>query len=287
MFKFRAKEATMAEQGSPISIEIKKTIVTVKEYFDRTKNDEKEQDLPSVQKSAHALGIGLATVKRVMAAYSRDPNFSETRAVYRGRPPRAISESLQTVIRNYIREANENGRYVTLDVLKEYLEKFSPDQSIYIRTLARTLDRWGFTFGKGTRSQHLKEKDHVIAARHRYLRAKRENRKGRETIRMEVYIDESYVNKNHSNDFIWYSEEDGPWIQKPTGKGERLIILNAITANGWVKNAKLVFKSTKKTGDYHGQMNNELFSKWFKDQLLPNIPRNSLITSRCREIQKP
>jgi len=49
------------------------------------------------------------------------------------------------------------------------------------------------------------------------------------TIRPEVYLDESYVNKNHSNDFIWYYREDGPWIQKPTGNGERFIIMNAIS----------------------------------------------------------
>jgi len=53
--------------------------------------------------------------------------------------------------------------------------------------------------------------------------------------------------------------------------------LNAITKDGWVEGAKLTFKSSKKTGDYHGQMNHELFTKWFIEQLLLNIPNNSLI----------
>ena len=126
----------------------------------------------------------------------------------------------------------------------------------------------------------MKEKNHVIAARRRYLRKKRANRVSgidTDTIRPEVYLDESYVNKNHSNDFIWYSDEDGPWVQKPTGKGERLIIINAITKSGWVSGCKLVFKSTRKTGDYHGQMNWDLFRKWFTEMLLANIPENSLI----------
>lgn len=85
------------------------------------------------------------------------------------------------------------------------------------------------------------------------------------------------MNKNHSNDFIWYSGEDGPWVQKPTGKGERLIIINAISSKGWVNGAKLVFQAKRKTGDYHGQMNAELFQKWFSEKLIPNIPDNSLI----------
>jgi len=142
------------------------------------------------------------------------------------------------------------------------------------------LDRWGFEFGKGKRTQHLKEKDYVIAARHRYLRKMRSNRLGSshdKTILPEVYLDESYVNRNHSNDFIWYSTEDGPWVKKPTGNGERLIIVNAITKDGWIKNAQLVFKSTRKAGDYHGQMNFDIFQKWFVEKLLPNIPKHSMI----------
>jgi transposase len=162
-------------------------------------------------------------------------------------------------------------------MLYQHLEATKPGQAFSIRTLGRALDRWGFTFGKGTRSQRLKEKDHVVAARQRYLRRKRANRNGDRVIRPEVYLDESYVNKNHSNDFVWYFEDDGPWIQKPTGKGERLIIMNAITKDGWVPGAKLTFKSTRKTGDYHGQMNQELFTKWFSEKLLPNIPEGSLI----------
>ena len=76
---------------------------------------------------------------------------------------------------------------------------------------------------------------------------------------------------------MWYSSDDGPWIQKPTGHGERLIIINAITHQGWVPGARVVFKSSRKTGDYHGQMNAELFRRWWVDHLLPNIPAHALI----------
>ena len=109
------------------------------------------------------------------------------------------------------------------------------------------------------------------------MRNNRSKNSDNKTIRPEVYLDESYVNKNHSNDFVWYSVEDGPLIQKPTGNGERLVIVNAITKDGWVPNAKVVFKSSRKTGDYHGQMNFEIFQKWFTEQLIPNIPKNSII----------
>lgn len=268
----------MATQGKPLSRELKKTMVVLKDYFDRTKDDPGELSSSSVQRVANALAVGIATVKRVMADDHRSPDFLEREdSPWRGRPPRAIADSLQTITRDYVRRANQDGKHITLAMLTEHLEEQDPEQSFSVRTLGRTLDRWGFTFGKGTRSQHLKEKDHVVAARQRYLREKRANRTGDGVIRPEVYLDESYVNKNHSNDVIWYSDADGPWVQKPTGKGERLIIINAITKEGWLPGAKLVFKSTRKTGDYHGQMNNGLFTKWFTEKLLPNLPQHALI----------
>lgn len=269
----------MAVRGKAHTPEVKKVIVSVKNYFDRCKN-KNDVSAPSVQRTAEALNIGVATVKRIMADYNRNPDSLKRRPGDRGRKSYAIDASFQEKVRVYVREANRDGAYITLNKIRDFLLENGANETFHIATLGRSLDRWGFEFGKGTRSQHLKEKDHVVAARQRYLRKIRGNRlseNGIETIRPEVYLDESYVNKNHSNDYIWYFGEDGPWVQKPTGKGERLIIMNAITKDGWVPEAKMVFKSTKKTGDYHGQMNNELFTRWFKEKLLPNIPDNSLI----------
>ena len=261
----------MSQQGRALSPDIKKVIVQVKKYFDRTKSDVSEQKRSSAERVANALELSLTTVDRVMADFNRDPHLLEDLPKMKGRPDHVMPDSLQSVVREYIRTANKEGMFITLDVLRQQLIESIPLSDLNIRTLGRALDRWGFAFGKGIRSQHLKEKDHVIAARQRYLRRKRENRQGTGTVRPEVYFDESYINKNHSNDFTWYFEEDGPFVQKPTGQGERLIIINAITEDGWVPNAKLTYKSTKKTGDYHGQVNYELFSKWFQEKLLPNI----------------
>ena len=266
-----------SRRGSPLKPEAKKQVVSVKQYFDQKKFKPAE---PSVKRTANSLGIGIATVKRIMADYNRDPKLLEEPIKARGRPSHTVSASYQETVRIYVRTANKKGEHITLANIQDLLKKSSADTLFPISTLARTLNRWGFEFGKGTRSQHLKEKDHVIAARRRYLRRKRDNRStenGTNIKRTEVYLDESYVNKNHSNDFIWYSGEDGPWVQKPIGKGERLIIINAITKFGWVHGSKLIFKSARKTGDYHGQMNWDLFKKWFIEMLIPNIPQNSLI----------
>ena len=268
----------MGTKGSPLPLEVKQIIPQIKQYFDLLKTKPEEADLPSVERVARALGIGVASVRRVMADYNKNPDFLQQPGSHRGKPEYAVSDNCQPIVRSYIRTANRNGNYITLDMLHDFLQKEVGDQDYNVRSLGRALDRWGFTFGKGKRSANLKEKDYVVAARRRYLREKISNRKeANSEYRTEVYLDESYINKNHSNDYTWYSDEDGPWLKKPTGKGERLIILNAITRAGWVPEAKLVFKSTKKTGDYHGQMNYDLFSKWFEEKLIPNIPENSLI----------
>ena len=188
----------MATQGRPLSPDFKRAIVLVKDYFDRTKGDLREQEGSGAERTANALGVGLATVKRVMADSKRSPvGLIREESIRRGRPPRVLSDSLQTRTREYVRQANREGSHITLEMLAEYLKAEGGDPNFSVRTLGRALDRWGFTFGKGTRSQHLKEKDHVVAARHRYLREKRGNRKGDDVIRPEVYLDESYARFAH------------------------------------------------------------------------------------------
>ncbi len=262
--------------GKALAPEIKQVIVRLKHYFDDNKLRLNFRD-SSVNLTAEALEISIATINRVMAHYRKDPESINATPKMKGRPRYSLDASHETMVRAYIRQANMDGHYITLETIRDFLKESPSKGDFHLSTLARTLDRWGFEFGKGTRSQHLKEKDHIIVLRQRYLRKMRENRLNGGIVRPEVYLDESYVNKNHSNDFIWYSGEDGPWVQKPTGKGERLIIMNAMTHNGWIPNAKLVFKSTRKTGDYHGQMNADLFKKWFSNKLLPNLSKPSII----------
>jgi transposase len=266
----------MAVSGKPLSPEMKRVIVTLKGYFDRNKKD--LQGFASAQLTADALELNRVTVDRVMREFRKDSKSLDNKPKMRGRPSYAINASNQEIVRAFVRQANLEGNYITVETVCDYLLEISPEEKFSIRTLSRALERWGFEFGRGIRTQHLKEKDHVVVARQRYLRTIRNNRSlDGGIVRPEVYIDESYINKNHSCDFTWYVKEDGPWIQKPTGKGERLIIMNAITKDGWVPGAKNVFKSTRKTGDYHGQMNAEQFQKWFSEMLLTNIPSNSII----------
>ncbi len=97
-------------RGRPLTSETKKLLVSIKQYFDRNKFKPME---PSTKRTADALGIGIATVKRVMADYNRDPKLLDEPAKMRGRPVHAVSASYQQTVRGYIRSANKKGEYIT------------------------------------------------------------------------------------------------------------------------------------------------------------------------------
>lgn len=269
----------MSFQGKDFTPEMKQLVINLKLYFDEERKNFKEVSTRNpTLRTARGLGIGEATVKRILADY-RKPRTTLKVPTWKpkGKPDYRAAVNLQPVIREYVRAQNLAGQRVGVEKLRHYLLE-AHGANISSVTLWRTLKRWGFSYGTGKRRSALKEQAYVVLARRHYLRQKRANRDSDGNLkRPEVYLDETFINKNHSAQFTWYLEEDGPWVNKPSGKGPRLIIVNAITAQGWVKGAELVFEAKKRTGDYHGQMNWENFSMWFADQLLPNIPSRSLI----------
>ena len=265
-------------RGKEFSAEVREIVVQLKRHFD---NEKKSASTVSTKDSfgrtAAALGIGVATVKRITSHYKRTGTVLPYPRGKPGRRPDTTCESIQVVARDFVRSQNLPGKRVSVEKLRRHL---TDEHNIKIdkSTLWRALKRWGFTFGAGRRRNSLKEKDYVIHARRAYLREIRSDRAvDGSWVRPEVYLDETYINKNHSQRQTWYQEEDGPRVNKPSGVRPRLIIVNAITHVGWVEGAQLVFEAKKRTGDYHGQMNWENFSNWFEKQLLPNIPARSLI----------
>ena len=59
-------------KGKPLTPEEKRLLISVKQYFDRNKLEFGSSD-SSAQMASDALGIGLATVNRVVAQYRKDP----------------------------------------------------------------------------------------------------------------------------------------------------------------------------------------------------------------------
>jgi transposase len=68
-------------------------------------------------------------------------------------------------------------------------------------------------------------------------------------------------------------------LNTPPSRGKRIIILAAGSENGWVEGSLLLSAKNIKdcSADYHQDMDGALFESWFQNQLLPNIPQNSVI----------
>ena len=82
------------------------------------------------------------------------------------------------------------------------------------------------------------EQPRIIEQRHNYLRRMRLNRQDKRPV---VYLDETWANAHDGKDKAWVEKDDITGgtiggIQRPSGKGSRLIIIHAGSENGWVPN---------------------------------------------------
>ncbi len=120
-----------------------------------------------------------------------------------------------------------------------------------------------------------------------------------------VCTDESYLHNNHSSGMSYYKDKE--LMGKSTSKGKRLIIMHAITPDGplcemdpvtnipyddliWSGDVphpkafekreeneqltcELLWVSSSSTGDYHDNMNSEMYMKWIKEKLVPTFEK--------------
>ena len=95
-----------------------------------------------------------------------------------------------------------------------------------------------------------------------------------------VYMDESYCHANHMPDKCWCGDAVGR-VERSRSKGSLTIILHALTKDGWlactdedgnvpqpeefqsgeVLTAQMVWRGKIGAGDYHDNMNSEMFMK--------------------------
>lgn len=100
-----------------------------------------------------------------------------------------------------------------------------------------------------------------------------------------IPLNETWLNAHHSVKKCWQlNDKDGGGhpiqehgLKVPAGQGSRLIISHAGSESGFIPNALLTFMAKSKSGDYHDEMNGDNFKKWFTNQLLPNMPANSIL----------
>ena len=107
-----------------------------------------------------------------------------------------------------------------------------------------------------------------------------------------MYVDESYLHQKHSSNYTYFHPDsaDGNKVFCGSGKGQRLIILHAITKDGllsvdgherqiddtWelqkaASTSEWVFVGKIKKMDYHKNMNGDNFMRWVQLCLIPSF----------------
>lgn len=90
----------------------------------------------------------------------------------------------------------------------------------------------------------LMEKYNIKAKRSKYLRKLKQYKDEGRTI---TYCDETYIHSSHTVPKTWNNGKN-KCLKSPVSKGQRLIILHAGGATGFVSEALLLSKSGNKTG---------------------------------------
>lgn len=230
-----------------------------------------------VERVAAALKIGQSSVKKVTREKCPENLHDPTSVLTtpgklrsRASTKTDIDSFQEDAIRRHVYEYYRRKEFPTR---KKLLVSLRESELFYggKTSLATVLKKIGFKWKKFSGRKVLLERADIVAWRCRFLR---------EVLKAKpeeiVWVDETWVNAGHTRQRAWTDDTVQGTMKTPVGKGSRLILLHAGTANGFVPNALLLF-SSKKTVDYHEEMTADKFKQWFMHSLIPNIKKNSVI----------
>lgn len=174
------------------------------------------------------------------------------------------------IVQRTVHEFYDNREYPTTEKhLNSYKQKTEYNES---RTsMWRILRSLNFKYKKCNDGRRfLMESNDIVVMPVKCLRKMCNLRQTNDT-RPIVYLNETWVNQNHSRGQIWQNAQNTEGLKVLTGKGSRLLILCHAGSSKFcfVNGSKLVLrcKSNAVQPDYHTQMNDPIFKKWFIDML--------------------
>lgn len=187
-------------------------------------------------------------------------------------------------IRSHIYKYYSRKEYPTLSNLVQTLKEaglFSGSE----KSLSKILKIIGFRYKQCDKRKVLMERSDIAKKRVDFLR----EIKTIEDWDNVVFLDETWLNANHTVSRSWTDDTAASTSKVPTGKGARLIICHAGNARGFIDNSLLAFAS-KTTGDYHEDMDGEKFTQWFTNMLtslsepsvivMDNAPYHSMLLDK-------
>ncbi|XP_043191568.1 uncharacterized protein LOC122391939 isoform X2 [Amphibalanus amphitrite] len=269
-------------QGKPIGAQARQVVYNVYQYFIRKKDEYLKQGDESAaasinvaKETSSATGVSIASVNAFKSGIETHGCQSPARQRPNRGPREYFDEFDQCAFRRMVHAMYLEGKKVTLDTIRAAVQdKF--EQTISRSTIRKQLFQIGFKFRQVNNRKLLVEKPQVVAARNAFLRRIRKIRSS-DPERTIVYLDETWYNQFDMRTVAWLDSDDVAGHKPVTGKGKRLIIVDAGSDSGFTPGAFMCMRTDGKSADYHTSMNASCFEDWFRLQLLPNLPANSVI----------
>lgn len=235
-----------------------------------------------LKRACALLGIDKHTLQRIVNKFDKSATSSSgtkekvcsDKTKGKPGPMPSVDSFSKSVIRNACIHLISKNKTLTLKTLLVYLKE-NNDVTFSKYKLWKALHSIGFRYGKVDQKNmgHLERSD-IVHRRTHFLRSIKEHRSNNRPI---VYLDETWIDSHIYPQRMWMGE-GMPKRKLPSGRGQRFVILHCGSDTGFIDNCSLVFESKANDGrDYHSEMNSNIFKTWVRDQLLPNLPKESVV----------
>ncbi|KAF8785317.1 uncharacterized protein LOC129958799 isoform X1 [Argiope bruennichi] len=264
--------------GNRIVSKERKIVRNVLRYFENecSQNQLNIQLCQPIKKAAEANGVSTRTVNRIKREVKNTGDVKSP--LKRRRIGKLICSSTSLddfdfcVIRQTVSEFYARNEVPSLrTLLPAVKEKINFPWKV--KTLRHVLQKIGFKWKRSVDKRKIvMKRPDIVQWKYKYLR---DIKKYRDSKRVIVYLDETWIDSNLSFGKCWQLNKIGAVTKQTAGK--RLIVVHAGNQDSFIEGASLIFQSGTAKGDYHGQMNYDSFSKWLQEKLLPNIPPHCVI----------
>jgi transposase len=258
---------------------------------------------PCAKTAAMLCGVSPGTVHKLFRHWVETGEVEHHDQKHRGGGSKAYEHGkvdpwLQKQVADIVYKYQLEGTYSSVPRIQESLvDQFGINLAAH-RVRYVLVHKLGFRFGRGKLVARHRDPHEDRANKRLYVLKHQEARilekRGEAVL---VYTDESYVNTTHARKQTWFDPKaptKNEIVGQP-GKGERLIILHAITKDGFlvtkdadgkpievseddaglcdriVLSTELVFQAKVQYSDYHQSMNADAFMAWFEYRLCPTF----------------
>jgi transposase len=261
---------TKLGKGFSIQSQTKEIILNFKEYFEKKLRPCYKEDV--IDALVEGSKLSKSSIKRIINNEIISPKKTNAR------PKKYEWDTFDKgIINSIISDFHKNKK---LPYINDVFNKLAEHSDLSFKdcgytTFTKIIKRMGFKYMKTNNLSRkiLMERADIIVKRREYLKEKLKLK--REYPRsLWIYLDETFVHLNFAKSKILVDRNQVdnnqlPNLKIPIDKGTRFSIIHAGSKNGFVENAGKVL--------INEEINSEKFEEWLRDQLLPNLPLQSII----------